>query len=131
MCRPLDVLVVVKGAGVANINFAPDEPACIGRQLMAVRFKKDVADAHYIYFALASLKARLKQEALGATVPGLSIEHLEDLDVPALPLDEQRRVAAFLNKQFVEIEKARIAARLQVAELELLPRKLLAQVFDV
>src|SRR5438046_10117846 len=44
LCQPHDILVTVKGAGVAKINLAPDVPTCIGRQLMAVRAKSGVAD---------------------------------------------------------------------------------------
>ena len=129
MCKPLDVLVVVKGSGVANTNFAPDEPACIGRQLMAVRAKHNIADPGYVYFALTSAKHRLKQEAMGATVPGLSIEHLENLEVMAPPFNEQQRIADLLRGQFAEVQKARFAIQKQIEELELIPMKLLAQVF--
>src|SRR5690606_18717022 len=36
-CEPGDILVTVKGSGVGKINYAPDSPVAIGRQLMAVR----------------------------------------------------------------------------------------------
>lgn len=114
MCRPLDVLVVVKGAGVANTNFAPDEPACIGRQLMAVRALPNLIDPMYLYFVLASVRQHLKEHAIGATVPGLSIAHLENLIVPIRPLPEQRRIAARLREQLAEVEKARAAVQAQI-----------------
>jgi type I restriction enzyme S subunit len=114
MCKPLDILVVVKGAGVANLNFAPDEPACIGRQLMAVRATPELADPNYIYFALAATQQSLKEKAMGATVPGLSIEHLENLTIPICSLLEQCRIAIKLRRQFTELHQAKSAIQQQI-----------------
>jgi type I restriction enzyme S subunit len=130
MCQPSDVLVVVKGAGVANTNLAPEKPACIGRQLMAVRAKHKAADPHYIYFALALKKKSLRQQAMGATVPGLSIEHLENLTIPVCELSDQRRIAARLSEQLAEVDKARAAVQAQLNAAQILPAAQLRAFFD-
>ena len=97
LCQPQDILVTVKGAGVAKLNFAPDVPTCIGRQLMAVRAKAGVTDSSFIYFAIGWQGRQLKEQAMGATVPGLSIGHLENLRVQFPSLAEQRRIAGRLG----------------------------------
>lgn len=118
MCKPRDVLVTVKGAGVASLNFAPDETACIGRQLMAVRAREGVSNADYIYLALKSLTEELRAKSMGATVPGLSIEHLAKLPIPLVPLPEQKRIAARLREQLAEVAKAREALQSQLEAAE-------------
>lgn len=115
LCAPGDILVTVKGAGVGKINYAPDAPSCIGRQLMAVRVSPDMADTDYAFLALTWAADLLKKEAMGATVPGLSIRHLEDLQIPLVPLSSQRRIAVQLKAQLAEVDRARSALQAQIA----------------
>lgn len=129
MCQPRDVLVTVKGAGVASLNFAPDEPSCIGRQLMAVRARDGISDSDYVFMVLKAMADELRSKAMGATVPGLSIEHLAKLAVPVPPLPEQKRIAARLREQLAEVEKARHALQSQLDAAEKLPAALLGQRF--
>jgi restriction endonuclease S subunit len=118
MCAPNDVLVTVKGAGVAKVNFAPPEPACIGRQLMAIRARPGKTNATFVFFALQWAQEQLKSQATGATVPGLSIEDLEALHLPNPPSEKHEPIAACLLEQLKKVERARaaVAAQLQAAE---------------
>ena len=113
MCAPGDVLVTVKGAGVAKINFAPDVPACIGRQLMAVRAKEGIADGSFLFCSITRGGQKARKQAIGATVPGLSIEHLYNLPISFPSLSEQRRIAAWLTAQVATVEIARTAVEAQ------------------
>jgi|SRR6266446_727619 len=98
MCAPADTLVTVKGAGVGKINLAPSEPACIGRQLMAMRAIPHHADPSFIFLALNAFKKLITEKATGATVPGVVIDDLVALPLLLPPLEEQQRIAAGLRE---------------------------------
>lgn len=117
LCEPGDVLVTVKGAGVGKVNLAPDVTTAIGRQLMAVRGNSDLIDTGYLFAFLSAQAAYLQERAVGATVPGLSRGHLEELCIPLPSIPKQRRIAARLKAQLAEVETARRAAQSQLQEL--------------
>lgn len=130
MCQPGDVLVTVKGAGVGKINLAPDEPTCIGRQLMAVRARSEKALSEYLYICLLATQSSLKSQAMGATVPGLSIQHLAKIQIPLPPLAEQQQLAGRLREQLAAVADARAALQAQLAATAALPAAHLRELFN-
>lgn len=54
----------------------------------------------------------------GPTVHSLIAGYIEDLEVPQLNLNQQRRVAEELRLQFSEVQKATRAAKLQLSEID-------------
>lgn len=91
-----DVLVTVKGAGVGKSNLSCD--AAIGRQLMALRPRQAKIDQHFLYHFIRFKEPSIARLADGATVPGLGKADLKGLEIPLPPLDEQKRIAAILDK---------------------------------
>src|SRR5579872_5716400 len=85
-CAPGDILITVKGAGVGKLNYAPDSPVAIGRQLMAIRCNPRLADSGFVFLWLYAQAKYFRDSAKGATVPGLSREDLEGLGIPLLSL---------------------------------------------
>jgi type I restriction enzyme S subunit len=129
LCEPMDVLVTVKGAGVGKINLSPDVPVAIGRQLMAVRGHHGSIDTLFLYSFLDTCFQYFRSSAMGATVPGLSREDLENLNTPLPPVSEQRRIAAVLREQMADVEKARVAAEAELKTINVLPAALLRRAF--
>ena len=126
-------ILVVGRSGV----LAHTLPVGIVRQRSA--FNQDIKAlapkaGHDADFIALYLRAR-QQEVLGdgvkrgPTVHSLISNFLEALEVPNLPFPEQRRIAARLKAQLAEVETARQAATAQLAEIERLPQRLLAQAF--
>ncbi|MDL5053762.1 restriction endonuclease subunit S [Oscillatoria laete-virens NRMC-F 0139] len=97
-CKPGDVLVTVKGAGVGKANLAPREKVAIGRQLMAIRPKPELIDQLFVFWLVITQFSKLQADAQGATVPGLTRDDIESLQVPLPPLAEQKRIAAIAQK---------------------------------
>lgn len=116
-CEPGDILITVKGAGVGKVNLAPDTTVAIGRQLMAIRGNENSIDTNYLFTFLQNRLAHFQEKAVGATVPGLSREDIESLDIPYLPIKKQRQIAARLKAQLAQVDKARQAAEAQLREL--------------
>ena len=72
------------------------------------------------------------RDVLSATAAGqltINQEVISDIGVPDLPLNEQLRFVARLKTQLAEADAIRQAAAAQLAEIERLPQKLLAQAF--
>ena len=73
-----DVLITVKGAGVGKTNLAPAERVAIGRQLMAIR-PGEMLSQVYLFYYLRLVADHFQRAALGATVPGLGIEDIAEV----------------------------------------------------
>ncbi|WP_412500305.1 restriction endonuclease subunit S [Shewanella chilikensis] len=57
-----------------------------------------VIDRDYFARFLESKANYIESEGKGATVKGITLEFLRDIDVPLPPLEEQKRIAAILDK---------------------------------
>jgi type I restriction enzyme S subunit len=90
-----DVLLTVKGNGVGKSNLGTN--AAIGRQLMALR-PGDRLDQSYLYHFIRSYEKQFFNMAQGATVPGIGKDDVAGTKIPLPPLEEQRRIAAILDK---------------------------------
>lgn len=90
-----DVLLTVKGAGCGKSNLGID--AAIGRQLMAMRPDELKLDRNYLFAFIRSQERQICQLGQGATVPGIAKGDIESIEIPYLPVLEQRRIAAILD----------------------------------
>lgn len=91
------------------------------------------ADKSFLLFALRTELAR-KHIELYATGTSDSMRNISQDVINSIPiclpsLDEQRRIVSHLKKQFAEVDAIAQAAAVQLAEIERLPQKLLAQAF--
>lgn len=130
LCKPMDVLVTVKGAGVGKINLSPDVPVAIGRQLMSMRGHHGSIDTMFLFSFLITRFNYFQEKAMGATVPGLSRKDLEMLVIPLPPFSEQRRLAGVLHEQMAAVEKTRAAAEEELNTINALPAALLCRTFN-
>ena len=63
-------------------------------------------------------------------VPHISPGQVESVEIPLLPLDDQRRFVTDLKQQLVEAEALRAALEQQLRDLDALPQRILAQAFE-
>ncbi|MGI6656784.1 MAG: hypothetical protein ACOX5Z_08200 [Desulfobulbus sp.] len=66
----------------------------------------------------------------GPTVHSLIADFIENLEIPKIPIEKQRQIAARLKVQLAEVDKARQAAEAQLRDINLLPQKILEQAFQ-
>lgn len=71
------------------------------------------------------------EQARGANIQNLRFSQFIDLPMPLAPLPEQKRIAAILNEQMAEIERARKAAEERLATVTALPSALFRAVFPL
>lgn len=68
-------------------------------------------DPRYLLLVLRAMKQEWEKLAYGSTHLTIYMPDLESLRIPLPPLDEQRRIADFLDAEVTRIDKMRIAMR--------------------
>ncbi|ADP72344.1 restriction modification system DNA specificity domain protein [Rhodomicrobium vannielii ATCC 17100] len=111
---PGDILLTVKGSGVGKINRLRRGRVAISRQIMAVRAKG--IDADFLHLLLGAHGAHFASLANGAAIPGISREHVTNLQIPLPPMDEQTRIVAILDEAFAGLSRARANAEANLAD---------------
>lgn len=82
--------------GKAAINTVP---VAINQDLKALRVKDaSVVDRDFLFRFLLSKSAYLESQGKGATVKGITLDVLRELEVPLPPRKEQQRTAVILDK---------------------------------
>lgn len=82
--------------GKAAINTTP---VAINQDLKALRIKdQSIIDRDFLFRFLLSKSAYLESQGKGATVKGITLDVLREIDVPLPPKTEQQRIATILDK---------------------------------
>ena len=82
---------------------------CIHDGWLVLRDKDNLFDKHFLYYCLSApvTYAKFKSMAVGGVVNNLNSEMVRKVEIPLPPLDEQRRIAAVLDKVSGLIAKRR------------------------
>lgn len=91
-----DVLLCVVGATCGKINKGAD--CAIGRSVAAIRANPTQLDNSYLYYFLSSWTSRLRAMSQGAAQTVINKDMIEGLAIPLPSLEEQKRIAAILDK---------------------------------
>lgn len=82
--------------GKAAIN---TRPVAINQDLKALRINDpSVVDRDFLFRFLLSKSKYLESQGKGATVKGITLDVLRELEIPLPPTNEQQRIAAILDK---------------------------------
>jgi type I restriction enzyme, S subunit len=98
--RPGDILLSVR-APVGAINIA-DRPYGIGRGLVSIHV--ETANGCFVWWWLHSQQSALNAVSTGTTYPAVTAEDVGHLPFPQLSIDEQRRIADFLDAETARID---------------------------
>ena len=99
------LLIALYGAtvgrlGILNIDAATNQAVC-------AIYTSDKVDKDFLFFYLLSKRSDLLKISFGGAQPNISQEVVRSISIPLLPLNEQIKLAAQLNKQMKHIEQAR------------------------
>jgi type I restriction enzyme S subunit len=84
-------------------------PAATNQAIVGLQLKADTLDQSYLRHFLDSQTAALKQKSRGVAQDNINTSILKQLQIPLPPLEEQRRIAAILDK--ADSIKHRLAQR--------------------
>lgn len=107
--QPRDVLLNITGDSVARACLAPKElgPARVSQHVAIIRPRPDELDPAYLRYFLISPATQSHLLALasaGATRNALTKAMIENLDVPVIPLAQQREIAEVLGALDEKVE---------------------------
>ncbi|MDM7861919.1 restriction endonuclease subunit S [Alteromonas sp. ASW11-36] len=72
--------------------------ALLNQRVCKVTAKADTLDQSYLYHFLPKALAKIHAETPAVTVKHLSVKGIRNIEIPLPPLDEQKRIAAILDK---------------------------------
>lgn len=107
---PGDIVMTQRGT-LGQVAVLPDDYPryLVSQSQMAVRVDKDRADPRFVLLALRGpdMARQIWDQAIVAGVPHLNLGIFKQLEVPAPPVDEQRRIASVLGTFDDKIESNR------------------------
>lgn len=105
IAREKDILISVR-APIGALNIANRE-CCIGRGLAALTVNEDICAQEYLWYALSGKVDELNSKGTGSTFKAINKKTLSETEIPLPPIDEQRKIAAILDKIGDLISKCR------------------------
>lgn len=124
MAAPKDALVCVVGATAGKVNYSAFDCA-IGRSVAAVRPLPERLDSLFLYHFLLTKVEQLRDRSQGAAQGVITREMLQSLRLVVPPLNEQRRIAAILDKA----DALRTKRREALAQLDKLTQSIFIEMF--
>lgn len=118
------VLIAMYGATIGASSILKIEAAT--NQACAAFVKRDDILPEYLYAFLESQQTRFIKEAVGGAQPNISAGYLKEIDMPLISIEEQRRIAALLDKVSDLIAKRRA----QLDKLDLLVKARFVEMFE-
>ena len=91
------ILLAMYGATVGRLAML-GIPATTNQAVCAIIPDPEVADARYVYYALAHKVPQFLSQAVGGAQPNISQKLIKETEIPLPPLPEQKRIATILDK---------------------------------
>ena len=125
IAREKDILISVR-APIGALNIANCE-CCIGRGLAALTVNEDICAQEYLWHVLSGKVDELNSKGTGSTFKAINKKTLSETEIPLPPIDEQRKIAAILDKVSDLIAKR----HQQLDKLDLLIKARFVEMFDL
>ncbi|MCU7805662.1 MAG: restriction endonuclease subunit S [Candidatus Thiodiazotropha sp. (ex Lucinoma borealis)] len=94
--RPNDLILCIR-ATIGNLNWS-DSEYCLGRGVAGLRPIVGKLDRNYLWHFIQANRGQLESRGTGSTFKQVSRSHIEEWNIPLPPLEEQKRIAAILDK---------------------------------
>lgn len=129
---PQTVLIAMYGQGKTRGQSAILQVEATTNQACFAILPNETWDAGFLQLWLMASYGDLRSlsEGRGGNQANLNGALLNALEIPAPDLDDQRRIVARLKSQLAQANTIAQAAAAQLAEIERLPQRLLAQAFN-
>lgn len=129
---PGTVLIAMYGQGKTRGQSAVLRVEATINQACFAILPNETWDADFLHYWLMASYEDLRRlsEGRGGNQANLNGGLLNSLQIPAPAIDEQRLIVNRLKAQLAEVDAIAQAAAMQLAEIERLPQKLLAQAFN-
>ncbi len=120
--EPGDIIMSIRAT--IGTKVTGDRAYCLGRGVAGLRAKRSLAQ-NYLWHWLTHVKPVLALKGRGATFPQVSRSDIASLQIPLPSLDEQKRIAAILDKA----DQLRQKRRQAIALLDSLTQSIFLEMF--
>ena len=104
-------IIITREAPIGDVGMIPENTeCCLGQRMVLLRADQSVCDNFYLLYSLQSLYVQHQiswSEGTGTTVSNLRIPHLEQIQIPYLPLEQQTKISSVLRALEEKIENNR------------------------
>ena len=108
--QPGDI-IITREAPIGDVGMIPESTeCCLGQRMVLLRADQSVCDNFYLLYSLQSLYVQHQiswSEGTGTTVSNLRIPHLEQIQIPYLPIGQQMKISSVLRALEEKIENNR------------------------
>lgn len=132
--QPGDVLLNITGASIGRVCVVPSDvcPANVNQHVCIIRLTDEIVPDYLAFFLASPLfQKRIGESQAGATRQALTKALIEEFQIPAPSIADQRRIAAILNERMAAVEKARRAAAVRSAAASKLTEAVLRGIFGL
>ena len=120
---PKGTIIISTRMGLGRVVKTEIDTA-INQDLKALFPKKEL-NVDYLLLFLRAKAEDIVQKGSGATVSGVRLEHIKEIEIPLPPLTEQKKIVAKLEKLLAKVQRAKkLRAEAQEATSQLLPAEL-------
>lgn len=129
--QPGDI-IITREAPIGDVGMIPENTeCCLGQRMVLLRADQSVCDNFYLLYSLQSLYVQHQiswSEGTGTTVSNLRIPHLEQIQIPYLPIEQQAKISSVLRALEGKIENnRRLNDNLQQQAFAIFQRELLQE----
>ena len=94
-------IVITREAPMGEVGMIPDGvECCLGQRMVLLRANSEICDNYYLLYSIQSTYVQHQiswSEGTGTTVSNLRIPHLEQIKIPYVPLEKQKKIASVLK----------------------------------
>ena len=126
---PAGSVIIATRVGLGKVAIIKQDMA-INQDIKAVIPKNKNLSTSYLYWWLRSKSQELIKAGTGATVQGVKLTFVNNLQITTPKIEEQKRIVAILDQAFADIDKARATAERNLKNARELFDRYLQQVFS-
>lgn len=130
-----DILIVKDGATTGKTAYVsedfPFKDACINEHVYILRIYENLAISQFVFLFLMSSsgQTQLKNTFHGAAQGGINSEFVNQVAIPLPPLEEQKRIANYLQEVHEKIKELKEVQTKTEEEIKLLEQSILEKAF--
>lgn len=104
---PKNSVIIATRVGLGKVSILAKDTA-INQDLRGViPYTANQLDNRFLFQWFKSISRQIENEGTGATVKGVKLPYIKNLDIPVPPLSEQHRLVKILDEAFSAIAKAK------------------------
>lgn len=128
-----DVLLVREGSKKIGTALAlnSDDDFCLGQRMMMFRLKPKIVPQFFAYYIQsAAFKRQYKPMIGGSASPHLNISDIKRMRFPLCPIDEQREIVSFIERQCSVVDDLKRKIVIETQKSHVLRQSILKQAFS-